>query len=120
MQRDLGGHVAWTVRSLQRAILAVTDRFKAPEHVLMSGKPSGDGPKQIEWARQTLEQASFGVVADIQPGEPETVIGQAIQSKGIDLLVMGAYTHSPWRQLFTGSKTTELLRAAKVPTLLLR
>ena len=37
-----------------------------------------------------------------------------------DLLIMGAYTHSPWRQLFAGSKTTELRRAARVPTLLLR
>jgi nucleotide-binding universal stress UspA family protein len=149
-QRDLGRHVEWTVRSLQRPILAVTERFKAPErvliafdggaitrkgvemvadsplfrglpvHVLMSGKPSSDAPKQIEWARQTLEQAGFGVVTSIEPGDPHTVVAQAIQSKGIDLLIMGAYTHSPWRQLFTGSKTTELLRAARVPTLLLR
>lgn len=149
-QRALGRHVEWTVRSLQRPILAVTERFKAPErvliafdgsaitrkgvemvaasqlfrglpvHVLMSGNPSSDGPKQIEWARQTLEQAGFGVVAEIEPGDPETVIDRAIQSKGIDLLIMGAYTHSPWRQLFAGSKTTELLRSAKVPTLLLR
>jgi nucleotide-binding universal stress UspA family protein len=48
------------------------------------------------------------------------VIGQAIQSQGIDLLIMGAYTHSPLRTLFMGSKTSELLRAARVPTLLLR
>jgi urease accessory protein len=37
-----------------------------------------------------------------------------------DLLVMGAYSHSPWRTLFLGSKTTDLLRSAAVPTLLLR
>jgi nucleotide-binding universal stress UspA family protein len=149
-QRDLGRHVAWTVRSLQRPILIVNDGFKAPErvliafdgsaitkkgvamvassplfqglpvHLLMSGKPSGDGPRQLEWARQTLEQAGFGVVANIEPGDPKTVIGHAIQRQGIDLLIMGAYTHSPLRQLFTGSQTTELLRAAQVPTLLLR
>jgi nucleotide-binding universal stress UspA family protein len=149
-QRDLGRHVEWTVRSLQRPILAVTERFRAPErvlmafdgsaitrkgvemvaasplfrglpvHVLMSGKPAGDASKQIEWARQTLAQAGFDVVANIEPGDPETVIGRTIQSQGIDLLVMGAYTHSPLRSLFMGSKTTELLRAARVPTLLLR
>lgn len=149
-QRDLGRHVEWTVRSLQRPILTVTDHFKVPErvmiafdgssitrkgvemvaesplfkglpvHVLMSGKPTSDGPKQIEWARQTLEKTGFGVVAEVVPGDPETVIGQAIQSKGIDLLIMGAYTHSPLRKLFAGSKTTELLRSARVPTLLLR
>lgn len=149
-QRDLGRHVEWTVRSLQRPILAVTGRFKAPERVLiafdgsaitrkgvqmvaasplfkglpvrlvMSGKPLGDGAKQLEWARQTLEQAGFSVQADIEPGDPQTVVGQAILRHGIDLLIMGAYTHSPLRKLFLGSKTTDLLRAAQVPTLLLR
>lgn len=149
-QPTLGHHVEWTVRSLQRPILVVTERFKTPEQVLiafdgsavtrmgvemvaasplfkglpvqvlMSGKPSGDGVKQITWARQTLEQAGFGVVAEIKLGDPQTVIGQAIQRDGIDVLVMGAYTHSPLRKLFLGSKTTELLRAACVPTLLLR
>jgi nucleotide-binding universal stress UspA family protein len=149
-QRDLGRQVEWTVRSLQRPILAVTEHFKAPErvlmafdgsaitrkgvemvvasplfqglpvHVLMSGKPAGDALRQIEWARQTLAQAGFDVVADIEPGDTETVIGQAIQSQGIDLLIMGAYTHSPLRTLLMGSKTSELLRAARVPTLLLR
>jgi nucleotide-binding universal stress UspA family protein len=149
-QRDLGRHVEWTVRSLQRPILTVTEHFKAPErvliafdgsaitrkgvemvaasplfkglpvHVLMSGKPSGDAPRQLEWARSQLEQAGFGVVAEIEPGDPETVIASAITRQGIHLLIMGAYTHSPLRKLFFGSKTTELLRAARVPTLLLR
>jgi nucleotide-binding universal stress UspA family protein len=33
---------------------------------------------------------------------------------------MGAYAHSPLRSLLFGSKTSDLLRAAKIPTLLLR
>jgi len=36
------------------------------------------------------------------------------------MLLMGAYAHSPLRALIFGSKTTDLLRAATVPTLLLR
>lgn len=36
------------------------------------------------------------------------------------MLVMGAYSHSPLRNLFFGSKTTEMLKATCVPTLLLR
>lgn len=149
-QQELGRHIEWTVRSLRRPILAVTEHFKAPErvliafdgsaitrkgvemvassplfrslpmHVLMSGRPQSDAAKQIEWARQTLEQAGFSVVADIRPGDPKTVIADAVQRQGIDLLVMGAYTHSPLRKLLTGSKTAELLRAARIPTLLLR
>ena len=39
-------------------------------------------------------QAGFEVAASTQPGEPEIVIGQAMLKEGIDLLIMGAYTHS--------------------------
>jgi nucleotide-binding universal stress UspA family protein len=48
------------------------------------------------------------------------VIAQAIKDHGIDLLVMGAYSHAPWRKWLFGSHTNELLRAVEVPTLLLR
>lgn len=146
----LGRHVEWTVRSVQRPILTVHGPFTPPRrillafdgsavtrkgvemvagsplfkglpiHVLMSGKPAGDAPRQIEWARQVLANAGFDATAAIEPGDPETVITQAVANQGFDLLIMGAYTHSPWRKLVFGSRTTELLRAARVPTLLLR
>ncbi|MBW8471191.1 MAG: universal stress protein [Thiobacillus sp.] len=149
-QRELGRHVEQVVRALNRPILTVTDGFKAPERVLiafdgssitrrgvemvagsrlfkgllvqllMSGKASQDGPKKMAWATQTLETAGFDVAGEIVPGDPESTIAQAIQAKGIDLLVMGAYTHSPLRSLFLGSKTDDLLRSARIPTLLLR
>lgn len=148
--RDMGRHVEWVVRSLARPVLVVGDGFQAPKrvllaydgsavtrkgvemiaasplfrgmtlHVLMAGKANADGPKQLDWAVNTLSAAGLGVVPHIQLGDPEAVVGQAIQSHGIDLLVMGAYTHSPLRSLFRGSHTQQLLRAARVPTLLLR
>jgi len=148
-QRDLGRNVERVVRALGRPILTVTEGFKAPEriliafdgsritrqgvemvagsplfqglpvHLLMAGQASTDGPRHMAWATAQLEAAGLGVVGEMVPGDPETVIAQAIQSKGIDLLVMGAYTHSPLRSLFMGSKTTDLLRAARIPTLLL-
>ncbi|XUT91948.1 universal stress protein [Ottowia caeni] len=33
---------------------------------------------------------------------------------------MGAYSHSPWRSLFMGSKTSDLLKKISTPILLLR
>ncbi|MDZ7812935.1 MAG: universal stress protein [Ideonella sp.] len=148
--QGLGRHVAWTVRTLQRPILAVTGPFKRPERVLiafdgsaitrqgvamvaasplfkglpvqvlMAGKPHSDAAAALEWARQTLAQAGFEVSVGSEPGAPELVIHHAVERQGIDLLIMGAYTHSPLRQLFLGSQTTALLKAARVPTLLLR
>ena len=64
--------------------------------------------------------AGFEVVADILPGDPETVIAREVKARNIDMLLMGAYAHSPLRALVFGSKTTDLLRAATIPTLLLR
>lgn len=146
----LGRHLEWTVRALQRPILVAAAPFQRPQrvliafdgsaltrkgvamvaasallkglplHLLMAGRPARDASRQMEWARQTLAQAGFEVTAGTPPGDPATVIGQAIEDHGIGLLVMGAYTHSPLRRLFMGSQTIDLLRAARVPTLLLR
>lgn len=64
--------------------------------------------------------AGFEVVADILPGDPETVIAREVKARNIDMLLMGAYAHSPLRALIFGSKTADLLRTATIPTLLLR
>jgi nucleotide-binding universal stress UspA family protein len=149
-QRDLGRNVERVVRALHKPILAVTDRFQEPRrvliafdggaimrrgietvaaspllrglpiHVLMSGKPRQDGPRQLEWARGTLEQAGFEVETAIVPGDAESIIARTVLDRGIDLLVMGAYTHSPLRSLLFGSRTSDLLRSATIPALLLR
>lgn len=149
-QRDLGRNVEWVVRALQRPILAVTEGFVEPGrvliafdgssvtrrgiemiarspllqglplHVLMAGKAQAQGPKQVAWAEQTLQAAGFEVSSEITPGDPETVIARAVKARGFDLLVMGAYSHSPLRSLLLGSRTSDLLRSARVATLLLR
>ncbi|MEE4361202.1 MAG: universal stress protein [Pseudomonadales bacterium] len=149
-RRDLGRNVERVVRALHKPILAVTDDFSAPQrimiafdggsvtrrgvemvadgalfrglpvHVLMSGKARSADERQLAWARARLEAAKFDVTAELLPGDAERVIAGAVADRGIDLLVMGAYGHSPLRSLVFGSKTTDLLRSAPVPTLLLR
>lgn len=149
-RRDLGRNVERVVRALHRPILAVTENFREPRrvmiafdggnlsrkgvqmvaesplfrglpcHLLMSGSPVKDGPQQIEWAKKTLEDAGFEASAAIVPGDAEQLIARAVQEQEIDVLIMGAYAHSPLRSLLLGSKTSDLLRSATVPTLLLR
>lgn len=149
-QRDLGRHVEWAVRAVERPILAVTDSFTPPTrvlfasddsgvtrrgvqmlaaspllrglplHLVMAGKPRAQGPRQVEAARAALEEAGHAVTAEIRPGDPETVLAGMVREGGFDLLVMGAYSHWPLRALVFGSHTNGLLRSAKVPTLLLR
>jgi nucleotide-binding universal stress UspA family protein len=86
----------------------------------MAGRADADAPKKIDWARTTLEAAGFTVETHLQPGDAETTIARSVRDQGIDLLLMGAFNHSPLKSLLFGSRTTELLRSATVPTLLLR
>ena len=146
----LGRNVENVVRALHKPILTVTENFKAPQrfmiafdggevtkrgvemvanspllkdlpcHLLMSGRADPDAPKKIDWARTTLERAGFTVATHLLPGDAETIIARTVRDQGIDLLLMGAFKHSPWRNLIFGSRTTDLLRSATVPTLLLR
>ncbi len=148
--RDLGRNVERIVRALTKPVLTVTENFREPErimiafdggivtrrgvrmvaesplfkglpvHLLMSGKESADARKQLDWARKTLTEAGFDAPASLVPGDAERIIAQTVSDQKIDLLVMGAYAHSPLRSLLFGSKTSDLLRAATIPTLLLR
>jgi len=149
-QRDLGRNVEQVVRALPKPILTVTEGFTEPQrimiafdggiitrrgvemvansplfkglpvHVLMSGAPRTDAAKQLDWAQAVLNTADFEVTVHLLPGDTERVIAQTVTDQSIDMLIMGAYGHSFWRSWLFGSKTTELLRAAKLPTLLLR
>jgi nucleotide-binding universal stress UspA family protein len=148
--RDLGRNVERLIRSLNKPILTVTDHFKQPTKaliafdgsaatrkcvdmltetqllkgvaitVLMAGQQQAEADKQLAWAKDRLRAAGFDPQISFIAGDPETVIARVIQEESIDLLVMGAYSHSPIRALFFGSKTNELLRSAMVPTLLVR
>ncbi len=149
-RRDLGRNVERIARALTKPILTVTENFREPErvmiafdggivtrrgvrmvaesslfkglpvHLLMSGKESADARKQLDWAQKTLTEAGFDAPASLIPGDAERIIADTVSNQKIDLLIMGAYAHSPLRSLLFGSKTSDLLRAATIPTLLLR
>lgn len=149
-QRDLGRNVERIVRALHKPILTVTEGYREPRramfafdgggvtrrgvdmvaaspllrglpiHLLMSGKERADASRQLEWARSTLEAAGFAATAAWIPGDAETVIARTASAEAIDLLIMGGYSHAPLRTMLMGSTTTDLLRSASIPTLLLR
>ena len=145
-QRDLGRHVERISRKIQRPILTVASEFSEPKsllvaydgkrmtrgcitliagnaaladlpvHVVMSGKQTNESEKQLQWATETLEGGGFSVETAYLPGDPEQQIMRALTDREIDVLVMGAYSRSPLRTLFLGSRTNDLLRASRVPT----
>ena len=88
--------------------------------VMVKRNDSAEAPKQLEQALEKLQAAGLQADAHLLIGDFESLMVKSIKTLDIDLLVMGAYTHSPWRNLITGSHTTDLLRASGIPTLLLR
>ncbi|MFQ2643350.1 universal stress protein [Aeromonas caviae] len=149
-ENELGHHVENIIRALKLPILTVSEEFKPPERVmiafdggtairrgmemlssspllrglpiriLMSGNQFGGQAKSLEWAKQTLSRASSEVTASLVPGDAGAVVEKAVKEQEIDLLIMGAFSHSPLRALLFGSKTAELLRSSHIPILLLR
>uniref|UniRef100_UPI0026371004 universal stress protein n=1 Tax=uncultured Halomonas sp. TaxID=173971 RepID=UPI0026371004 len=146
----LGSNLERVVRTLHRPILMVPEAFKTPEkvmlafdgskttrkgvemlarsplfegipvHVVIIGPETGDNRSQLDWALETLRGAGHEAEGAIRAGEVEATLRAYKEEQDIDLLVMGAYGHSRIRQLLVGSTTTEMLRRASVPVLLLR
>ncbi|WP_339108914.1 universal stress protein [Thioclava sp. GXIMD4216] len=81
----------------------------------------GDNARsRAEEGCQLLAQSGLQPRAVGLSGEPEKALGSHIDADGIDLIVMGAYGHSRIRSFIIGSTTTALIRACKVPVLLMR
>ena len=88
--------------------------------LVMAGDARSDAQAQIDWAAERLRQGGLQVDAEIVTGEPLPAILAAVEREQADWLLMGAYTHSPLRNLFKPSRTRGLLASVGVPTLLLR
>ncbi|MES2707749.1 MAG: universal stress protein [Verrucomicrobiota bacterium] len=86
--------------------------------LVMAGENTPENTSALETARQQLQAAGFPVEICLHEGDPEAVSAWESATHDIDLLVMGAYSHSRFLQFFTGSTTTEMIRQSRVPILL--
>ena len=89
-------------------------------HLVSAGHVDTTRRRQLEGAAATLRSAGFTVTADHVDGAPETALAREVETRGVDLVVMGAYGHSRIRSLIIGSTTTATILACKVPILLFR
>jgi nucleotide-binding universal stress UspA family protein len=89
-------------------------------HILRAGKVDDKAKWYLEEAAGRLRAGGYEVNSEAIAGEPEEVIAAAIKAHDIDLLVMGAYGHSPIRAYILGSTTTTMVRTCLVPVLMFR
>ena len=89
-------------------------------HILRAGKVDDNARYYLEETAQKLRNAGFEVTSQAIAGPAEGVIAAAVAEYHIDLLVMGAYGHSPIRQFILGSTTTSMVRTCHIPVLMFR
>jgi len=146
----LGTNLERVIRSCQHPVLVASREFKPMKNFVIAfdgGKSAlkaveyavsapllkgmhayllyvGSGNAKVEaalaQAEAKLRAAGYEVTIEQRAGEPDEVIKDVVAQDHIDLLVMGAYGHSPIRQFIVGSTTTAMIRSVKLPVLLFR
>ncbi|MSU88023.1 universal stress protein [Rhodobacteraceae bacterium 2CG4] len=87
--------------------------------IVTVGKSGAAAERGLADARAALAAAGLTADTALLPGEPAAVLGPLVEDEGFDMVVMGAYGQGRLHHLFVGSTTTEMIRACKVPLLLL-
>ena len=88
--------------------------------VLMVGSDNERNRRELDVAVEVLRGAGYNPSATLKDGGPAKTIAGEVESRGIDLLVMGAYGHSKYKRLLIGSTTAALARDCHVPILMFR
>ncbi len=90
-------------------------------HLLRLSKVNEESRSDLAKAEGKLKNAGFKVTASIKDVDlVEDEICNYIKENNINLLAIGAYSHSKVRNFFMGSKTTHLVDNANIPILMFR
>lgn len=146
----IGSQLETVIRSVRRPIMLVPDQFTPPHsamlafdgsttafkgvellagspvlkgmplHLVMVGQDTNEHREQLESAKHMLAGLESDITLAIRAGDVEETLHAYQDELGIDIMVMGAYGHSRIRQFFVGSTTTNMLRTATKPLVILR
>lgn len=88
--------------------------------IVFAGVDTSENRATLERAKSVLTDAGYEVDAQIHDEQPDVAILEAVETQNVDMLLMGAYSHSKIRSLFIGSTSTEMVRSCKVPLMMFR
>lgn len=110
--------------SAQKALEFICENplFKDLEcHLLFAGKDTPENQAILDAACDKLEAANLEGVGELDyTSHIEAAVSVYEKEHEIDLLIMGAYGHSKVRSLVLGSTTSALIKASKLPVILVR
>lgn len=89
-------------------------------HLLYVGTDNPETRIMLSEAATALTKAGRTAHTHITQGSAENAITEYVMMHNIQLIVMGAYSHSPLRNFFVGSTTSAILQSAPVSVLLFR
>lgn len=89
-------------------------------HVVYAGEDDADAKNQLTLAEQALTSAGIDTVTVKLDHSLDQGIANLQDSNAIDLMIMGAFSHSRLRDLLLGSLTSKILQNTAKPLLLLR
>src|SRR5690554_4475473 len=85
------------------------------QHVVMAGSDNQRNRNELDSVRKKFSDTDRSVTVSLLNGAPETVIPTYMNANANSMLVMGAYGHSPLRNLIVGSTTTAMIRTVDDP-----
>lgn len=90
-------------------------------HVVMVGAETEEHKKQLDWAASTLKLGGVSTQAHLlAERDVAKTLSAYAKSNGIQMMVMGAYSHTQLRRLMLGSATRMILEETRMPLLILR
>ncbi|WP_455374447.1 universal stress protein [Limibacillus halophilus] len=123
--KDIGKHILVGWKGTREAVRAVRDALpmlQAAEKVIVLtvGADTGDALSKLEvmgHLRRHGIEAKTENIQHLDEGTGPTITDFA-EAHGCDLIVLGAYGHSRWREVFMGGVTKHMLMKSKVPVML--
>ena len=114
----MGQLLTWNLGNLDPESMVGVVAIVLPVDVVSVGSDTPEVRKRLDDARALLKAAGLDGAARVVGGQPETALGTLIDEDGYDLLVMGAYGHSRFRESILGGATRNMLELAEIPVLM--
>ena len=145
-KKPIGSNVENFIRGANCTVMTVGETFKPPTRFIFAYEYSptcvkmmhriaqsdllrilqchllyvGDHPEVLKDPEQFLKQAGLDVVTEYRYGDVTENILEYQKEHGIQLILLGAFSHSKIKQFFLGSITTAIFRNSTVPLLVVK